>query len=375
MMLLLGACVYLIGVWRAWRHAGRGRAIRGWQVVSFAAGCACLGVALLSPIDALAEESFAAHMIQHVLLAVVAPPLVVAASPAVACLWALPASTRRRVAGAVTVPAIAAVWRIATTPLIAAGVHAGALWLWHAPRLYTLALEHPAAHVAEHLSFFGTGALLWSGILRPAGSRRTALGVGLVALFATMLQSAALGALITFSRRVWFPAQSAGAAPWHLSPLVDQQLAGLIMWVPGGLLYLIGMSVLFVEWMRLSERRHRVTRAATAAAAFGILGCSHADPRAVPGGNPARGRQAVAAMGCGGCHTIDGVSGADGLVGPPLNGVSRRAIVAGRLPNSPDNMTRWIVDPPAIDSSTAMPNLHVTPQSARDIVAYLYTLR
>jgi cytochrome c2 len=94
------------------------------------------------------------------------------------------------------------------------------------------------------------------------------------------------------------------------------------------------------------------------------------------GGNPERGRQTIAAVGCGSCHTIDGVTGADGLIGPPLTGIASRSIIAGRLPNTPENMLRWITNAPSIEPGVAMPAfVGATPQSARDVVAYLYTLK
>lgn len=93
------------------------------------------------------------------------------------------------------------------------------------------------------------------------------------------------------------------------------------------------------------------------------------------GGNPDRGPQLIRSYGCSTCHTIAGVDGANGLVGPPLTGIAQRAYIAGVLPNAPDNMVRWIENPKAVDSLTAMPVLGVSPADARDIAAYLYTLR
>ena len=93
------------------------------------------------------------------------------------------------------------------------------------------------------------------------------------------------------------------------------------------------------------------------------------------GGNPARGPQLIRSYGCGTCHTVAGVTGANGLVGPPLTGIAQRAYIAGVLPNAPDNLVRWIENPKAVDSLTAMPVMGVTPSDARDIAAYLYTLR
>ena len=95
----------------------------------------------------------------------------------------------------------------------------------------------------------------------------------------------------------------------------------------------------------------------------------------VPGGDARRGERALATMGCGSCHTIAGVTGARGMVGPPLTGVANRAILAGEIANTPENMIRWIMDPQAIEPNTAMPNLRVGEQMARDMVAYLYSGR
>jgi cytochrome c len=93
------------------------------------------------------------------------------------------------------------------------------------------------------------------------------------------------------------------------------------------------------------------------------------------GGDPSRGPQLIRSYGCGTCHTVSGVVGANGLVGPPLTGLAQRSYIAGVLPNAPDNLVRWIEDPKAVDSLTAMPKVGVTPSDARDIAAYLYTLR
>ena len=96
---------------------------------------------------------------------------------------------------------------------------------------------------------------------------------------------------------------------------------------------------------------------------------------AITGGDPARGAAIMRKYGCQTCHTIPGVVGADGLVGPPLAGIASRSYIAGVLPNAPDNMLRWIRNPKAVDPLTAMPNTGVTPSDARHIAAYLYTLR
>lgn len=105
------------------------------------------------------------------------------------------------------------------------------------------------------------------------------------------------------------------------------------------------------------------------------LGRHEAPVRQVPGGDPSRGRDALVLYGCGACHHIPGVDGATGRVAPPLAGFADRSFVAGVLPNRPDELVRWIRDPPAVSPFTAMPNLGVTEQDARNIAAYLYSLR
>jgi cytochrome c len=106
-----------------------------------------------------------------------------------------------------------------------------------------------------------------------------------------------------------------------------------------------------------------------------VAGCRAAEGSVIAGASIKRGRQSLAGFGCGSCHTIDGVTGAHGRVGPPLTGVASRSIIAGELANTPENMVRWIRDPQAVEPNTAMPNLGVSEQTARDMVAYLYTLR
>jgi cytochrome c len=113
-------------------------------------------------------------------------------------------------------------------------------------------------------------------------------------------------------------------------------------------------------------------------AAMAAFGCDDADKRAaaaMTGGDPDRGRAAIASYGCSSCHVIPGVRGADGLVGPPLTNMGSRGYVAGVVKNSPDNLVRWILNPPAVDPMTAMPNVRVKESDARDIASYLYTLK
>jgi cytochrome c551/c552 len=124
-----------------------------------------------------------------------------------------------------------------------------------------------------------------------------------------------------------------------------------------------------------------ITRPVRMLVMLGVLGtaaCSHGEADAAAltqGGDAARGKELIRQYGCGSCHTIPRVPGAVSIVGPNLQGIATRAYIAGVVPNQPQNMMQWIMNPPAIDSKTAMPNLHVTAVDARDIAAYLYTLQ
>lgn len=120
----------------------------------------------------------------------------------------------------------------------------------------------------------------------------------------------------------------------------------------------------------------QASRAAAALAALGLLaaGCgSSAATVDVPGGDAARGASLVDAYGCGSCHDIAGIKGADGHVGPPLHDFADRRTIAGELPNNLDNLVRWLRDPQAVEAGTLMPDLGLAKPQALDIAAYLYS--
>ena len=94
---------------------------------------------------------------------------------------------------------------------------------------------------------------------------------------------------------------------------------------------------------------------------------------AVAGGDVRRGAQVIAQFHCGSCHSIPGIRGAEGMVAPPLEHFSQRSFIAGELPNTPENLVRWVKDPPAVEPGTAMPALGLSDQQARDVAAYLYS--
>jgi cytochrome c oxidase assembly factor CtaG len=240
--LALGCWWYARGVRALWRSAGQGRGIPRWRVACFGGGVLATALALLSPIDAVAAALFAAHMTQHMLLVVVAAPLLVLGDVATASLWALRVDARRALGGWWRARrALSALWEVLRRPIVAFTLHVGALWLWHLPTLYDAALRHEGVHVAEHASFFVTALLFWYPIADPHRRARFGVGVATLYLFAAGLQCTLLGALITFARHPWYAGHYGTTAAWGLTPLEDQQLAGLIMWIPAGLVYLVAL--------------------------------------------------------------------------------------------------------------------------------------
>jgi putative membrane protein len=247
--------VYVVGVARVWRQAGFGRGVTAGQAAAFGAGWLTLFAALSGPMDDLSDRWLVAHMAQHELLIVVAAPLIAFSAPLIALLWALPARSRSGAATLVRSGTMAAAWTALSAPVTVFVLHGVALWVWHLPLLYDLALASEPVHILEHFCFFGTAALFWWGIAHGRYGR-AGYGAAVVYVFATAAHSGILGALLTVSPRVWY-APYLITHPSGVTPLEDQQLAGLLMWVPAGVAFVAGALVLFAAWLRQSDRMTR----------------------------------------------------------------------------------------------------------------------
>ncbi|RVK31053.1 cytochrome c oxidase assembly protein [Sinorhizobium meliloti] len=246
--LALTALAYAIGMHRLWSASARGQTIHLQRAVCFAAGWLFLAAALVSPLDSLATQLFTAHMIEHEILMVIAAPLFVMSKPLAPLLWSLPQKLRASVGRAlVRSVVLLPVRKAATNQLVATGLHGATLWLWHAPRLYDAALAETPVHWLQHLSFFCTALIFWWALL--FGRGRQHYGAAIFYLFATTLHSGFLGILLSFAREPLYRSQGAGAASWGLSALEDQQLAGLIMWVPASMIYVAAALALAAAWI------------------------------------------------------------------------------------------------------------------------------
>ncbi|MDB5805365.1 MAG: cytochrome c oxidase caa3 assembly factor family protein [Betaproteobacteria bacterium] len=172
---------------------------------------------------------------------IVAAPLLVLGRPLVTWTWALPGGWRRRLSGGIRHPAVHAPWQAITSPIGGWLAHAGTLWVWHVPLFFESALAHPWLHEMQHASFLAGALLFWWSVIGHITPKSTAYAV--LSLFTTMVHTSVLGALLTLSPALWFTSYAETAPLAGADPLQDQQLGGLIMWVPGAVAYVIGALV------------------------------------------------------------------------------------------------------------------------------------
>jgi putative membrane protein len=257
--LVVTGALYAIGVARVWRRAGPGRGVSRWSAASFASGWVVMAVALVTPIATIAENVLSVHMTQHVLLMLVAAPLLTFGHPLLACFWAFSATSRDRLAKRWLAPfagkgASHLIWRGVTAPASAFVIQAVALWLWHIPAWYEAALRHDSIHALEHLSFVVTACLFWWAMVRGRYGRM-GYGLSVLYVFLTAVHSSALGALLTVAPTVWYDDYAQRAAALHVDALADQQLAGLLMWIPASVVFIVLGLALFAAWLGEAERR------------------------------------------------------------------------------------------------------------------------
>ena len=213
------------------------------RVTAFGASLVVLGVALNGPLHNLSDGYlFSAHMVQHLALTLVFPPLLLYGTPA----W-------------VVRPLLGPAWvlrsaRRATRPLAAGALFSAPITLWHVPQFYESALEHHPLHIVQHLVFIATALIMWWPILSPVPELpRASYPTQLIYLFALGLPMSLAGALITLSEQVLYPFYAGAPRVWGLAPLADQQLGGLLMWVVGTIYLWVAASVVWFRWSAREE--------------------------------------------------------------------------------------------------------------------------
>ena len=238
-----------------------------WRTALFFLGLATLLVALASPIDIYAAVSFAVHMVQHMLLTVVAAPLLMLGAPIRPLLRGLPALVRAAIVRPLArARAIRTFVHLVRHPLVAAALYVGGLYAWHLPSLYDAALLDARVHVVEHAWFFLSALLFWSVVIDPAPFRGS-LGYGARLPYLLVLgaaQNTVLGGILSFSSRLLYSAYAdVSTSVFDLDRLTDQRVGGAIMWVVGDFVFLAAASVAFFLWLaeeeEMQKRRERIT--------------------------------------------------------------------------------------------------------------------
>jgi putative membrane protein len=239
-----------------WRRAGTEHGLRKRHYSSFFGALLAFVIAFVSPLDALSEILFSAHMVQHMILLLVAAPLLVMSDFPLAFLWALPRYSAQGLGSRWNRSRILSrIWHAVSSPVFAWSLFTLALWIWHGSAFYEAALQSEWIHTLEHLIFLVTSMLFWWILVKPTRQKHLQYGMAIPYLFTTILQSGILGALITFSPQPWYPFYESLVTPWGLTPLQDQQLAGLIMWIPGGAVFTLLTIGYFAVWLRAIEER------------------------------------------------------------------------------------------------------------------------
>ena len=256
--LMLGSAgLYAHGIRRLWNSAGRGRGITRPAVLAFALGWLTLVLALVSPLDPLGGRLFSAHMVQHELLMVVAAPLLVMGRPLAAWTWAFEPPVRSALGRTAKTAPVQGVWTFLTDPMVAWGLHGIALWAWHVPSFFTAALEQEGIHILQHTTFLVSALFFWWAVFGHDPRRTQGTGQAIALLFTTMLHTAALGALLSLAPTPWYAPYIPTSNALGIDPVDDQQLGGLVMWVPAGLAYVVAALVLLGRLLTRQGREGR----------------------------------------------------------------------------------------------------------------------
>lgn len=219
---------------------------------AFWTGWTAMLAAVLPPLDAIAIERFSAHMLQHELLMLVGAPLMIAGRTFSTALLGVPAGVRASAGAFLQTRTAGGAWKLLSAPLVAWALHGLAVWVWHVPALYEGAVRHEALHFVEHATFVGTAVLFWSGLIHGRYGR-SGYGASVFYVFTTLVHTGLLGAVFTLAPSPVYQLYAATTP----DAVGDQQIAGLVMWVPAGLVLTLTGLALFAAWLGDAERRAR----------------------------------------------------------------------------------------------------------------------
>ena len=245
----IGLYLYAVGPLRVKYHLAE--EVKTSQVVTFLVGVNVIFLSLFSPLDKLGDDYlFSAHMVQHLFLTIVGPPLLVLGTPA----WLIQPLLRNRL--------LFRIGKVLTYPAVAFFLFNANFWLWHAPPFYDATLFDLNLHILEHLSFIILGVIYWWPVFSPLeeGWPRLSLGGQLLYIFLGGMPTVALGAGLTFASPLYTPYIYAPRL-WGISPATDQQLGGLIMWVPANIASIVVVSILFIRWMQSQDAKQQAEEA------------------------------------------------------------------------------------------------------------------
>jgi putative membrane protein len=249
LLLATPAVVYCVGATKLIRRSRQAGGMRN-RILLFCAGSLALASALVSPLHWLGEHLFTFHMLEHEIIMAVSAPLIVLARPVGILLWGLPGKARRAAGLVMRASLVRRFWERCTGATNATIVHGVAIWAWHLPVLFDAAVTNTGLHSLQHLTFFVTAILFWWAIVWHSDYGSSAWH-----LFVTMVHTSILGALMALAPRILYLAQTQTEISWGLTPLEDQQLAGMIMWVPAGTIYAGAAMTMLALWIRGSSGR------------------------------------------------------------------------------------------------------------------------
>ncbi|MDE2901298.1 MAG: cytochrome c oxidase assembly protein [Chloroflexota bacterium] len=254
------AVLFLLYTRGLWRSRGRsGNLFPWWRPTSFYAGWTALLAGAASPIDGLSGELFLMHMVQHMLMMMVGPPLILVGAPVVPVLRGLPKLLRDDLAiPLLQMRRVRKVLSFLASPLTAWLAFVFTVWIWHIPALYNEAVTNEALHFLQHVMFTSAAVFFWWSVIDPVPLKpRLPYPLRLLYLFLATLQSTVLAAIITLSEEVLYTYYVSVPRLWGLTPGEDQMIAGLIMWIPGAGIYFTVLTVLFFVMLYKDDERMR----------------------------------------------------------------------------------------------------------------------